>query len=289
MSSNEEDLDTDIDHQPLDSTPGGNVTSSPEARTKIDEDLAERVLKAFPEMRAGKTSKAEQHTRNSVQLERQSDKPRAGGLPRTVLQAPLQPPTHHETPERPFAVPPSSGPSLSGVRKAVSVGRSALLKLPVSTRVLLGAVVFAVAVFAGWQFRDRPPKVTADAPPLSAHAPSRVAASVAAEAPSNPSSTSPSPVPLGAPARPLAPEPPLTGTPDETGSSVATPSEDPETAAARVLVSGQRVEALNLYQRLAAQFPKKTAFAIISRALERPTPETCPDGAAPGENGCLKK
>ncbi len=266
-NDNEDDnFDTEIDQLSfvIPSEPTHN--SKPDTRTAIDPNLADRLLKAFPELQK-KTG-----FENPAGLESKSPPKnhRASSLPRTVIQEALQSPpiNRHNTHKKVQAfVPLKEKPSY--LIQLVLKNRTRFSSIRLSHRILIGAILFAGLVLLGWKYQSIKTPIKYDATQKITKLekkpdnPKTLSSTTTLQKP-----TSPRFVPQVSQTIPHAsPSPPTPETPEATTA--------PETEAARILIKGQRLEALNLYQQLSNQFPNQLVYKVIVRVLERSSRNSC--------------
>lgn len=262
MPDRDDDFDTEIDKRPLKISSDADSEPVSKLRTAIDHDLAKRLMQAFPERFAQADSTASSNDEPvSLPPARQTAKKH---LPRTVLQARLPLPVSEtpsdqdvfDAPADPIEIP------LARVGKILRRLRGLVASIPSSVRTLLAALLFAGAVGVGWWIHFNPVPVTQAVPgmPPPAKMPvSSVQAPVGSVG--NDSGDGKSTVP-SAPGTQATTDAP----------SVA------ETEAARAFIKGQRIEALNLYQRLSRQFPERKVYGVTIEVLQRSLQQTCSNG-----------
>lgn len=254
MSNRDDDFDTEIDQRPLQPAIDAPSTSASKLRTAIDHDLAKRLLQAFPErFNQAKPSASP------------NDAAAGNRLPRTVLQAPLAIPAGKPVRDQDVFDAPVSPTDIPLARMGRAMRRThtLLTSMRSSVRTLLGAILLAGVVGLGWWLSFTPTPVSQTLMQKRDRADTQ-AVSTASEPPKG--QTRP-PRSKEATSESASKQPAIL-----TGPVIG------ETEAARAFIKGQRVEALNLYQRLFKQFPERKVYGVAIEVLQRSLQHSCNNG-----------
>jgi hypothetical protein len=273
MPNEDDDFDTEIDKRPLQPPLDATSESVSKMRTAIDHDLAKHLLQAFPE----KFKQPDPPAGSSERLkgDRSAEPVVASHLPRTVLQAPLSiSPSKTRGDQDVFDAPISSTDiPLARLGQVLRRIRTSLASVPASVRTLLAALVLAGVVGLGWWLNYTPAPVSQTVPRKPAGANTPRVSSVQNET-----------------KRPNSPPQHKKVTSPAASDEQATPvlSSVAETEAARAFIKGQRIEALNLYQRLSKQFPERKVYGVAIEVLQRSLQHSCNNGVTVEGEACIE-